>query len=248
MSAIRGLVGGVLVLACTASAHGEAARFEAVQTEASSSQRFFKKHTSHVQASVESALQDLELTSHQRMLASAGLEAFLEARRSGDPSRESRPEALPEVGSLAGSSFDAARVGDPEAFNSQGQLTEELIAGGAFICLPGDELLLNGRFLVMATVQDLNGFIFRALGCRLTPASGYFYFFDRGNVEVPMKMLNGCFGGNPASHWVFAAGLTNFGVEISIFDLFTGIRRSYLNPTGNFFSLIIDQQTPFPCP
>lgn len=248
MRAMRKLVGGLLAIVGVAAAGAEPARLGEAVTDASAAQRFFKKHTEQVRASVEAALRVVELSSHQHMLASAGLEAFLEARRAGDPTRESRPDVLAEAGSLSGDGFDPASLAGPEALAGGNQLTEELVAGGAFVCLPGDELLLNGRFLVTALVQDLNGFVFRGLGCRLTAASGYFYFFDRGNVEVPMKMLNGCFGGSPASHWVFAAGLTNFGVEISIFDLFTGVRKSYLNPTGNFFSLIIDQQTPFPCP
>lgn len=248
MIGMRRLVVGLSSLALVAAAHADVAPAGKLDTEASSSQRFYKKHTEHVRASVESALQNLDLSAHQRLLASAGLDAFLEARRAGDPSRRSRPDALLESVSAGQVLFDATDVSAPVSLGEENQLAEELIAGGAYLCLPGDELLLNNRFLVTATVQDLNGFVFRALGCRLTTASGYFYFFDRGNVEVPMKMLNGCFGGNPASHWVFAAGLTNFGVEVSIFDLFSGWRLSYLNPTGNFFELIIDQQTPFPCP
>ena len=61
-------------------------------------------------------------------------------------------------------------------------------------------------------------------------------------------MLNFC--ANPANpgHYVFAAGLTNFGVQLTVFDLATGLSKTYINPTNNYFQLIIDQHTPFPCP
>lgn len=119
---------------------------------------------------------------------------------------------------------------------------------GGIICIPGNELLIGARFAVAVTVQDLVGNVFVAGSCRMTNLAGYFFFFDPTNVEIPVKMLNGCGGAAPPTHWIFFAGLTNFGVRITFFDLFTGISLTYTNPVGQTMPPVIDQQTPFPCP
>jgi len=123
-------------------------------------------------------------------------------------------------------------------------------------CLPNrygvvsTALCLNGRFLVAAAANnpfDAAG-AFPAYGVHLTSAAGYLFFLDPTNPEVVIKEINGCFVANPSSHWIFAAGLTNFEVAIIVEDLYTGIQRSYHNNAGATFSTIIDQGTPFPCP
>lgn len=123
-------------------------------------------------------------------------------------------------------------------------------------CLPlrygilSNALCLNGRFLAVAAADnpfDPAG-QFPAGTMHLTPSSGYFYFLDPFNPEVVIKEINACFIANPSSHWIFAAGLTNFGVEIGVQDLATGVVRVYRNNPGTTFVTIIDQQPPFPCP
>ncbi len=123
-------------------------------------------------------------------------------------------------------------------------------------CLPNrygvvsTALCLNGRFLVAAAANnpfDAAG-AFPAYGVHLTSAAGYLFFLDPTNPEVVIKEINGCFVANPSSHWIFAAGLTNFEVAIIVEDLYTGIQRTYHTNAGATFSTIIDQGTPFPCP
>jgi len=138
----------------------------------------------------------------------------------------------------------------PEAQQPEGVegAPQPVLPVGGIICIPGNELLIGGRFAVAVTVQDLVGNVFVAGSCRMTNLAGYFFFFDPTNVEIPVKMLNGCGGAAPPTHWIFFAGLTNFGVRITFFDLFTGISLTYTNPVGQTMPPVIDQQTPFPCP
>ncbi len=73
----------------------------------------------------------------------------------------------------------------------------------------------------------------------LTPASGYFYFFDPTNVELVVKVLDACF--DPYQHfWVFVAGLTNVEVTITVRDVVADEVRTYFNPLTRPFEPILD--------
>ena len=50
-----------------------------------------------------------------------------------------------------------------------------------------------------------------------TDDSGLFYFFDRNNWEVLIKVLNGCKTGLP-NHWVYAASASDQGMQITVRD------------------------------
>ena len=107
-------------------------------------------------------------------------------------------------------------------------------------------LCLNeGRFRAVAFFQTREGVI-RPAGARaLTGDSGYFWFFDEGNVELLVKVLDAC--SLTGTIWVFAAGLTNVGTEITVTDTQMGTTRTYTNPPGTPFAPIQDTGT-FPCP
>ena len=62
--------------------------------------------------------------------------------------------------------------------------------------------------------------------------TGYFTFFDSGNVEVVVKVLNGC--GSNGSFWIFAGGLTDVGVVMTVTDSLTGAVKDLHEPAGNF--------------
>ena len=209
--------------------------------------RLSTAHNRHVEESINRFVDSGLLTPLQELTAREGLSAFLSSRSVGQ--RVSSPLVEP-------SSFDfepTAALLDATGFNIQSDdsltaMPLGLNSIGAVICTIGDELLVNGRFVLVVSYQGFIGGPARAFSCRMTNSAGYFFYFDRTNVEIPIKMLNACFGGNPTSHWVFAAGLTNFAVEITAFDLFTGIRKTYVNSLGQTFNTQIDQLTPFPCP
>ena len=65
--------------------------------------------------------------------------------------------------------------------------------------------------------------------------SGYFWFFDQGNVELFVKILDGSFFNN--RFWVFYGALSNVEYTIRVTDSETGISRIYFNPAGSFASV-----------
>ena len=68
--------------------------------------------------------------------------------------------------------------------------------------------------------------------------SGAFWFFNQDNVELVVKVLEGCSINN--HFWVFISGLTDVFVEIVVVDTMTGVSVSYVNALGNAFVPIQD--------
>lgn len=95
-----------------------------------------------------------------------------------------------------------------------------------------DALRLDGgRFLVTANWQSEAG---SGPGhpISLTPETGYFWFSDPANVEVVVKILDWCPAGGIK---VFAAGLTNLEVSLTVTDSQTGQSKTWVNPRGVAF-------------
>jgi plastocyanin len=114
----------------------------------------------------------------------------------------------------------------------------EVKAGSSGPCDPSsaENLCLNdGRFQVTAEWSNATG-SGHGTGVKLTADSGYFWFFDSSNIEVTVKVLNGC--GLTNSYWVFAAGLTNVHVELTAIDTQTGAVYQAENSQGTAFAPI----------
>ena len=107
-------------------------------------------------------------------------------------------------------------------------------------CLPDTtSLCLNGgRFKVSTqwTTRDGQGGSGRATA--LTGDTGYFTFFDLANVEMLVKILNGC--AFNSRFWTFAGGLTDVSVVMTVTDSETGAVKTYTNPQGTAFQPIQD--------
>ena len=103
---------------------------------------------------------------------------------------------------------------------------------------PTSLCLSSGRFQVSATFTTTAGQQGVGQAVRLTSDTGYFTFFDPANVEVVVKVLNGC--GFNQRLWVFAGGLTNVATVITVTDTATGLTRTYGNPQGTAFLPIQD--------
>ena len=78
----------------------------------------------------------------------------------------------------------------------------------------------DGRFEVRLDWRTSQGDSGTGKARKLTPDSGYFWFFDETNVEVLIKVLDAC--GPFDRYWVFASGLTNVGVRLTVTDTHTG--------------------------
>ncbi len=108
-------------------------------------------------------------------------------------------------------------------------------------------LCLNGnRFSVTASFSGApQGLPVQATAVPLTADTGYFWFFDPSNVELVVKVLDGCaVNGN---FWTFAGGLTNVGVALQVTDTRTGEIKAYSNALGSAFQPIQDSSS-FACP
>jgi hypothetical protein len=114
-------------------------------------------------------------------------------------------------------------------------------------CVPGDTTLcLNGeRFVVTVAWRSANG-SGAGQAVKLTGDSGYFWFFTASNVEMIVKAVNGC--AFNATYWVFAGGLTNVEVTLTVTDTQTGAVRTYVNPLNVAFQPIQDTSAFPTCP
>ena len=79
----------------------------------------------------------------------------------------------------------------------------------------------------------------------ITPDTGAFWFFDPENVELIVKVLEGC--SVNGSWWVFATGLTDVEVELVVTDTTTGAERRITSPAGSAFQPVFDTSA-FECP
>jgi hypothetical protein len=105
--------------------------------------------------------------------------------------------------------------------------------------LPPPALVLgDGRFAVTAVFQAPGAPPSPAFPVVLTRDSGYFWFFDADNVELVVKVLEAC----PVNDhvWVFAAGLTNVGVELTVEDRLAAATWSRSHAAGPAFLPIQD--------
>lgn len=106
-------------------------------------------------------------------------------------------------------------------------------------------LCLASRFRVAATWTKPDGSSGSATAIPRTTDTGEFWFFSATNIEMVVKVLNGC--GIGGHWWVFAGGLTNVKVDWTVTDTTTGAAKVYANPQGVAFQPVQDTGA-FPCP
>jgi hypothetical protein len=117
---------------------------------------------------------------------------------------------------------------------------------------PGEAVTLGfpdappDRFRVRATWRDAAGLSGTAHPGRLTRQTGYFWFFDDANVEVVVKVIDGC--ALNSRLWVFLAGLTDVETHVTIEDTATGEVRTYTNPLRVPFAPVQDLNALTGCP
>jgi hypothetical protein len=118
--------------------------------------------------------------------------------------------------------------------------TEPCVANATTLCLS------NSRYQVQAQWFMADGANGAGQVIPLTGDTGAFWFFTPSNVEVVIKVLNGC--GVNSRYWTFAGGLTNVNVILTVRDTQTHTIQTYNNPQGTPFEPIQDTNTFATCP
>ncbi|HSS75525.1 MAG TPA: fibronectin type III domain-containing protein [Thermoanaerobaculia bacterium] len=139
------------------------------------------------------------------------------------------------------------RVKAHNGFGDSGSSNEAAATtlAGAAVCAadPTALCLATDRFSVKATFDTTGGLHGTAQPVKLTADTGYFWFFASTNVEVVIKVLDACTFTPQPAFWVFASGLTDVHVVITVTDLTSGQSHVYVNPIQTAFQPIQDTFT-----
>jgi hypothetical protein len=120
-------------------------------------------------------------------------------------------------------------------------------SGGSGSCTANaTTLCLNNRFAVTATWRTTGGQTGTGTAVPITSDTGYFWFFSNTNVEVVLKVLNAC--SLNSRYWIFAGGLTDVNVTLTVKDTKSGTTKTYTNPLGVAFQPIQDTNALAVCP
>jgi len=109
------------------------------------------------------------------------------------------------------------------------------------LCLTGN------RFRVTATFHDHLGRDGVGQAVALTPESGTFWFFTAANVELILKVVDACGHPDFQDFWVYASGLTDVAVTLTVVDTWTGEIWERETDLGEPFPPILDSQAFHTC-
>ena len=118
---------------------------------------------------------------------------------------------------------------------------EGCIAGSTALCL-------RGRFEVELEWRSPPAFPAlqpARVSALTTDQSGFFYFVDAQNLELMVKVLDGC--ALNGHYWVFAAAATNVEYTLTVTDTATDAVREYHNVLGER-SPAVNDTSAFACP
>lgn len=137
-------------------------------------------------------------------------------------------------------------VADPRTRGSEQTFTLTQGSGGTCTANATTLCLSNGRFMVKAQWKSSGGQTGAGQAVPITADTGYYWFFGSTNIEMVVKVIDGCSLSN--RYWVFAGGLTDVNVTLSVTDTKSGTVRTYTNPMGVAFQPIQDTNAFATCP
>ena len=122
--------------------------------------------------------------------------------------------------------------------NAKG-VTDVVPDGGFLATLSGSEVLLaNSRFAVDINWRDFDGATGTGTLVFQSDDSAVFWFFDAGNWELMVKVIDACAFND--RFWVFSAATTNVEFTVRITDTESGEVRSYQNALGVSAAAVTD--------
>jgi hypothetical protein len=123
----------------------------------------------------------------------------------------------------------AARGGLSSAYSNEAAVTTTAVPGPC--AADAQTLCVGGRFRARAEWKAPDG---RAGVASVQPvpsgSSGLLWFISPDNLELLVKVLDGCAGNG--HHWVFVGPATNLQYLLTVTDTRTGQVRVYFNPQG----------------
>jgi len=149
--------------------------------------------------------------------------------------------------SVASNSSSSSRSGSISTAGKTFSVSQSGTGGGGSCTANSTTLCLNnGRFKVRTTWKKNDGSSGNGQAVSLTNDTGYFWFFNSANVEMVLKVLKGCGVNN--RYWVYAGGLTNVKVTMTVTDTDNGTVKTYNNPQSTPFQPIQDTGAFNTCP
>ena len=117
-------------------------------------------------------------------------------------------------------------------------------------CVSDDDTLCLGqddRFKIVVVWENFEGLMDTANAVDIDRRdSGLFYFFGEDNIEMLIKILDGCeINGH---YWISYAATTDVGFLVTVTDTSTGSIKTYSNPVGNLAAPILDIEALAVCP
>jgi hypothetical protein len=118
--------------------------------------------------------------------------------------------------------------------------------GSTDACIEDDDslCLLGDRFKVEVVWRLADGRTGSGHMVPVSGSSGLVWFFADDNIEMLVKVLDGCAISN--TRWVFFAATTDVDFTVEVTDTVTGVTKEYKNPGGNAAAPVQDTFT-FPC-
>ena len=108
-------------------------------------------------------------------------------------------------------------------------------------CVPSDTALcLHGRFRVEVNWKDFQGQTSKghAIPLDRRDDSGLFWYFQEENIELTVKVLNGC--GLGGHWWVFLSSGSTVEYTVTVTDTLTDRKKTYTNQSGEAAPLRAD--------
>jgi ELWxxDGT repeat protein len=101
-------------------------------------------------------------------------------------------------------------------------------------CVPAQDrlCLAGGRFGVKVRWRDHHNGSREGVGTAVPESSesGFFWFFDAGNLELVVKVLDG--GASNGHSWFFYGALSDVEYDVTVTDYDSGAQKTYHNPPG----------------
>lgn len=143
---------------------------------------------------------------------------------------------------------------DPAILDPAGDSAELLILDddaetGA--CVQDDTTLClgeGGRFKAQIVWRTKQGDIGPGSAQSLSAGSGTFWFFNPDNIEMLIKVVDGCSLPGLEGYWVFYSATTNVDFTVTVTDTLTGKVKQYLNPQGQEAAPALDTSGFTTCP